>query len=284
VLRSPSSAAQEAREALGARLREIRTEAGLTGRVLAQVAGWHFSKVSKIEHGRQPPSVIDIRAWCKHCDAHDEIPDLIASLHAVEGMWVEWRRMERAGLRQAQQAVRPLYERTRLFRVYSPALVPGIVQTEAYTTAILAAIGRRRDVPDDIAEAVMVRMERQRFLYMADHRFAVLLEESALQSGIGGVDVMICQLGHLITVSSFPNVSLGIIPERPDRDDAWPVEGFWMFDEEQIAVELVSGHLTVTQPREIAMYAQVFAELAEIAVYGAAARSRITAAIDAVGK
>jgi len=85
VLRSPSSAAQEAREALGTRLREIRTEAGLTGRVLAQVAGWHFSKVSKIEHGRQPPSVLDIRAWCKHCDAPDQVPDLIASLHAVEG-------------------------------------------------------------------------------------------------------------------------------------------------------------------------------------------------------
>ena len=93
---------------------------------------------------------------------------------------------------------------------------------------------------------------------------------------------MVGQLGHLITVSSLPNVSLGILPERPDRDDAWPVEGFWIFDEQEIPVELVSGHLTVTQSREIAMYAQVFTELAEIAVYGAAARSRITAAIGAV--
>src|SRR6266498_1674286 len=75
LLRSPSSAAQEAREALGTRLREIRTEAGLTGRVLAQVAGWHFSKVSKIEHGRQPPSVLDIRAWCKHCGNWSRLGD-----------------------------------------------------------------------------------------------------------------------------------------------------------------------------------------------------------------
>jgi transcriptional regulator with XRE-family HTH domain len=47
---------QEARLALGARLREIRLEAGLSARDLAQQAGWHFTKVSKLEHGTRPPS------------------------------------------------------------------------------------------------------------------------------------------------------------------------------------------------------------------------------------
>src|SRR5438270_382096 len=104
-------------------------------------------------------------------------------------------------------------------------------------------------------------------------------QEAALRAGIGGAEMMAGQLGHLITVASLPNVSLGILPDRADRDAAWPVESFWIFDDEQVAVELVSGYLTVTQPREIAMYAQVFAELAELAVYGAAARSLIMAAI-----
>jgi hypothetical protein len=54
-----------------------------------------------------------------------------------------------------------------------------------------------------------------------------------------------------------------------------------MFDDEQVAVELVSGYLTITQPREIAMYAQVFTELA---VYGAAARSMIMATIDGIDR
>jgi len=47
---------QEARHALGARLREIRLDAGLSARELARLAGWHFTKVSKIEHGKQTPS------------------------------------------------------------------------------------------------------------------------------------------------------------------------------------------------------------------------------------
>jgi len=207
----------------------------------------------------------------------------IASLRAVEGMWVEWRRMERSGLRQAQESRQPLYERTQQFRVYASGLLPGLVQTRDYTTAILTAIGRRRGVPDDIADAVAVRMERRQYLYGVDHRFAFLIEEAVLRSGVGGVDVMAAQLCHLLVLTSLPNVSLGIVPFRSNRDSAWIVEGFWMFDDEQVAVELVSGHLTVTQPREIAMYAQAFGELAAIAVYGGAARSLIAGAVEALG-
>ena len=63
----------------------------------------------------------------------------------------------------------------------------------------------------------------------------------------------------------------------------WPVEDFWIFDDRQVNVELVSGWLTLTQLREIAMYAKTFSELAEIAVRGAQARALITAAINARG-
>jgi Domain of unknown function (DUF5753) len=198
-------------------------------------------------------------------------------------MWVEWRRMEQAGLRHAQEAMWPLYQRTRQFRVYTPNLLPGVLQTKAYTSAILAAIRRRRSVPDDIDDAVAVRMERKKILQEPRHRFAFLIEESALIAGVGGAEVMIGQLGHLIELSTVPTLSLGILPARPNRDDAWPVEAFWIFDDEQVQVELISGHLTVTQPREIAMYAQVFAELADAAIYGVAARALIMAAIDAIG-
>lgn len=141
---------------------------------------------------------------------------------------------------------------------------------------------RRRRLPDDIDAAVAVRMERQRFLYEGNHVYAVLMEQTALWSGVGGADVTAGQLGHLVTVSSLPSVRLGIIPTRPDREVAWPIEGFWMFDDNEVAVELVSGHLTVTQPREIEMYAQAFAELSSIAVFGVRARSLIASAISAL--
>ena len=100
---------------------------------------------------------------------------------------------------------------------------------------------------------------------------------------IGNAEVMAGQLGHLIVVASLPSVSLGIIPMGVSRGAGWPVESFTMYDDDQVNVELVSAHLTVTQPREVKEYGRAFAELSAIAVYGAAARTLITAAIDSLG-
>ena len=117
-MQASSSSAQQARQVLADRLRELRVGAGLTARELAVRAGWERTKVSKIEHATRPPSAEAIRVWCQVCGAEDQAPDLIASLRAAEGMWVEWRRMEGTGLNRAQAARLPLYERTRQFRAY----------------------------------------------------------------------------------------------------------------------------------------------------------------------
>ncbi len=262
---------------------EIRQDAGLTGRALAQLCGWHEAKVSRIEHARTAPSPEDIRLWCGHCGVPAEADELIAFLRNVKDMFVEWRRMERTGLKHAQEAVLPLWERTRSFRAYSSWLIPGVVQSGGYTRAALQALAIRRELPDDTEEAAKVRADRLRLLREGDHRFFVVIEESVLRNVIGGVEVMAGQLGHLISVASLPSVSLGIIPMGLPRDAMWPVEDFWIFDEAQVNVELVSGWLTITQPREVAMYGQAFSQLSDIAVHGAKARAIITGAIDALG-
>lgn len=278
---SPSSSAQQARRALAGRLAELCRDAGLTGRDIAEACGWSPSKSSRIMNARTPPSAEDIRAWCRACDAEEQTEDLIASLRTAEGMWVGWRRMERTGLKQAQQARLPLFERTRRFRAYSSWFVPGLLQTYGYTESVLRAVQRRRVTVDDVADAVAVRMERQHVMHESDKRFAFLIEESVLRNGLGGPDVLTGQLSHLLTVGSLPNVSLGVLPMRADRS-RMPVEGFWIFDAGQVNVELVSGHLTITQPSEVAMYAEAFAELADLAVYGDKARALITAALAAL--
>src|SRR5215218_6921889 len=84
----PSSSAQHALELLGSRLRELRVSAGLSGRDLGRLTGWHSSKVSKIEYGRQAPTAAELQAWCLHCGAEMLASELTASLHAVEGMFL----------------------------------------------------------------------------------------------------------------------------------------------------------------------------------------------------
>lgn len=280
---SASSSVQQARQLLADRLQELVKDAGLDGKDLAASCGWHPSKVSRISTAKTQPSEDDIRAWCAACGAQDQTEDLIASLRAVEGMWVSWRRMERAGLRRAQESVRPLFERTRWFRAYSSWLVPGLIQTYSYTEAVLRAVQRRRVPVDDVADAVAVRMERQRVLIEGQRRFAFLVEESVLRNGYGDADTQAEQLERLRSLAEgeLPNVTLGVVPARLERA-RMPVEGFWIYDKAQVSVELVSGYLTITQPSEVKAYADTFATLADMAVYGDKARELLAKARDSL--
>lgn len=189
--------------------------------------------------------------------------------------------MERSGLRRAQKARLPLYERTRQFRAYSCWTIPGLIQTEDYTRTVQRAYQQRRGLRDDVEAAVTARVRRQGVLRRGGHTAAFLIEESVLRNGFGGPLVMRAQLAHLAEITAWPSVSLGIIPASLDRAMADPAEDFWIFDNEQVSVELISGYLTITQPREIVMYAQMFARLAEIAVYGARARDLISSIVPA---
>jgi hypothetical protein len=200
-------------------------------------------------------------------------------------MWTEWRRVERPGLRRVQESVVPLWERTRQFRVYSSALIPGPVQTEAYIRALLTSIRERRpNRVDDIDDAVRVRVDKQYVVSEKDRLFMILLEESVLRHRIGSTDILREQLGHLLTAMALPSVQVGIIPFDADRSPLWPVEMFFMFDDSQVDIELVSGWLRITQPSEVAMYASTFEKLAAMAVYNQEAHTIIKTAIGAAGQ
>ncbi|MFF1819010.1 helix-turn-helix domain-containing protein [Kribbella sp. NPDC058245] len=277
---SQFSSAQSAHQALANRLQEIRLDAGLTARALSAAAGWHEAKTSRIEHAKQRPSEDDLRAWCYVCSVPKLIPEFIAEVRAVNSMWLDWRRAERTGLKQLNVAVRDIYERTRKFRSYCQTMIPGLLQTPQYTTAVLTSVRDRRQVAiDDVAAAVTERVERQHILREGNHTFAFVLEEAALRYQVGGHAVLADQLRHLLDISTLPSVTLGVIPTTVDRSSRWPVEDFYMFDNSQANVELVSGFLTITHPREIAMYAETFTALSSLAAYGAAARRLIMSAL-----
>src|SRR5580692_792048 len=172
---SPSSSVQRARQQLAERLRDIRLDAGLTARALSAAAGWHEAKTSRIESAKQAPGEADMQVWCRVCGADREVPDLIAASRAADSMYVEWRRLNPAGLRRAQESRRPLYQRTGVFKAYCSAVIPGFLQTPGYAAALLSAITAFRGTPDDVHEAVTARMSRNRMLNSGAHRFALLV-------------------------------------------------------------------------------------------------------------
>jgi transcriptional regulator with XRE-family HTH domain len=279
---TPSSSVQAARKAVADRLRDIRKDAGLTGREMAFRCDWHPAKSSRIENAKTPPSDADIRAWCRVCGAEDQTADLIAASRTADSMYIEWRRLHKAGIRGYQESSIPLYERTRQFRVYCSNVVPGLLQTPEYATALLSAISEFQGTPNDAAEAAAARLARSHVIREGDHRFALLVEEAILRYRIGSPEVMAGQLGYLLSVMSLPSVSFGVIPFTATRR-MWTLETFMIFDDSRVEVETLSAAVTITSPGEIGVYVKAFGELADQAVYGAPARTLVTAAIEGLG-
>jgi transcriptional regulator with XRE-family HTH domain len=276
------TSADQARASLGVRLRDVRRDAGLTSTELAGRCGWLSSKVSKIEHGRQTPSEDDLRAWCEHCRALGELPDLIAAVRSIETQFAEWRRIMRGGSRRRQQASKAVYERARLFRIYEPSVVPGLLQTREYAVAILLTFTDFVRAPADAEEGAAARLESQRVLTHGDRRFHMLVGEPALHTNVGGTEVMAGQLEHLLSALRLPRLRLGVIPlDAPYRV---PLNnGFWIMDEALVQFDTYSAELSLTRPDEIALYGRAFERLAALAVYGAEARGIIAGALERLG-
>jgi transcriptional regulator with XRE-family HTH domain len=267
----------EAKGILVARLREIRSAAGITGRDLARQADWHFSKVSKIENNKQLPTEADIRAWCRACDAESHIVDLVANLRNIDSLYTEWRRLEETGLSHVQRSFLPLYERTNQFRIFQHSAIPGLIQTQEYARGHLSLIIGFRDIPDDIESAVSARMAQQKILTSGARRFAFLIGEQALRTPFCEPAAMIEQMDRLIELTRLPQVSLGVVTWRPETR-IWPPENFWIYDSEQVRVDTVPGQIRIKAPGDVVLYEKAFAVLAESALVGEAARERITAA------
>lgn len=280
MITSPSSSAKQEQEALGIRLRELRKDAGLTARALAVATGQHYTRVSKIEHGVQAPSDHDIREWCRACGTADQIPDLLATLRAIESAYLEYRRQSRAGMKRVLGPhTLALYERTKLFRIYEHNVIPGLFQTAEYSAAMLSFWIKFLGAANDLEEAVAARMERQRVMYKGAKRFAVVLEQQALRTWFGSAETQAGQLDRLLAVMSLPNVSIGIVPMMTERV-AVGSTGFWIFDDILVALETPTASIEVTRPQEIELYARMFEALRVPALYGRAARDLITKTID----
>jgi hypothetical protein len=174
-----------------------------------------------------------------------------------------------------------LYRQTTLFRIYEHNVVPGLFQTADYCAAMLGFWIGFLETSNDLADAVDVRMRRQRLVSRAGKRFVVVLEEQALRTWFGDARTQLGQLGRLLTVMSLPRVSIGVIPMMVERA-AVPSAGFWIFDEDLVALETPTASIEVTRPQEIELYARMFEHLQASAVYGQEARSIVSRVIDEI--
>ncbi|WP_024804516.1 helix-turn-helix transcriptional regulator [Nocardia sp. BMG51109] len=268
----------QARAALGARLRELRRDARLSGIDLASACGWHSSKISRIERGKQSPTEDDLARWCDAVGNPAVLDDLVASLRNLRAMYLEWQRTVAAGHAHRQRQSIELEGQTKFIRWWVPDVIPGLLQTEAYARAVLTACIAVTDGRNDLDEALTARMQRQRVLRSGRRRFHMVIGEWALYRTVGDNTVMLGQLDHLSETIAHPCIRLGILPLTAEY--RLPATNFVIYDRTQVLTETVSAELTITRPSEIALHEKTFATLAEQAAYGDEARAMIAAAAE----
>ncbi|MBO0609600.1 helix-turn-helix transcriptional regulator [Myceligenerans salitolerans] len=262
---------REGRTALGARLRDLRRAAGMTGQQLAESLSWARSKVSKIENAHQPPTDEDVRSWCAATNSTDQVESLLAELHTLQTRHQEWERVLRGGMASTQNAVARREEETRLFRGYESGIVPGLLQTPAYATAILERVSRTWG-RTDLEAAVVARMRRQDVLRDPSKQFRFVITEAVLLYNLCSPGDMLGQVDRLREATALPNVRFGIIPfDQPLV--VTPKHPFGIYDDRRVVVETVSALLQLTQAAEVEAYAAAFDALESAAVHGKRARA-----------
>ncbi|MGH3512728.1 MAG: Scr1 family TA system antitoxin-like transcriptional regulator, partial [Pseudonocardiaceae bacterium] len=133
-------------------------------------------------------------------------------------------------------------------------------------------------VPNDVNEAVRVRMQRQEMLYRQDKRFHFILTEAALRNRLCAPEILLGQLDRLISLSTMRNIRFGII-DAATQYVVDPRHGFWIHNQELVVVETYSAELNLRQPQEIELYERIFEHHAAVASYGSSAREIITRVI-----
>ncbi len=135
---------------LGARLRELRERAGISGVEFARRAGWSASTVvSQVEKGRRTITVDHVRLWGRICEAPDRlVTELLAEQANVAGMWLSLREQGRGlGLNARQKlTIGDLFSRVQVARTYQTKVIPGLLQTPEYMTGVLRGVRNDRRI------------------------------------------------------------------------------------------------------------------------------------------
>ncbi|QES45287.1 transcriptional regulator [Streptomyces venezuelae] len=271
---------QQAREALGLRLRDLRVNAPgsrLTGSELAERAGWAQSKVSRLERGQQTATAEDLEAFAKGCGQPEAADELKGMLRSIESRIRPWRRQLAGGHRTVQQVHNREHAAAKLFRGWEPAMVMGILQTPDYARAIFHRYAELQGTPQDAEAAVRARMRRQETLYDSTKRFHIIMWEAALQALICPPSVLAAQLDRLTGAIGLDTVELGIVPLTASLKIP-PATGFWVYDDQRVIVETWHAELWVDEAANVRTYLRTWATLRESAVYGADAHNIINAA------
>ncbi|WP_030662435.1 helix-turn-helix transcriptional regulator [Streptomyces rimosus] len=250
---------------IGQALRELREASGKQAKVVARGAAMSPSKLSKIENGVLAPSVIDVERILAALEVSEEAKvRLMEIARQVATEATAWRIYRRSGLHKHQEEIRAIEASTTLLRLFQPSCIPGLLQTPEYVRGILEGWNLTEDA---LEKMVGARLKRHDVLHHEGRSFHFLITESVLRWEIIGVRSMAMQLDKIISMSRFPNITIGVVPQRGVKPGL-PTSAFVLFDTRLATIEVPHAEITTTEIPDIDLYLDKFRNFERVAVTG----------------
>ena len=228
----------------GRQMRKERQARGWSIHEFARQTGLNAGHLSRIENGKRPPTekvatACDI-AFPERKGWFAEYYEELRGWSEVPAAFRDWSELE---------------EKSGSLRAWMPGILHGLLQTEDYAKALIAA------VPETTAETAAARlanrMERQRrvLLREAPPRLWFVVDELSLYRCVGGAQVMSDQLARLREAALMPKLTLQVLPAIAHNANASEII---IADDMAAYAEHVAGGYVFTDEQTVSALVQRF--------------------------
>jgi transcriptional regulator with XRE-family HTH domain len=260
MVRGPSPTVRRRR--LAAELRRLRESAELTIDEVGEKLECSASKISRIETGHVGVTPRDVRDMLEVYGIEDDGREALVQLAREarkKGWWHAYNEVFTGSFVGLETDASSLHTHQAL-------LVPGLLQTEGYTRAVIRAI--RPDVTEsDMERRVAARVVRQRLLTDAHPpEYWAVIDEAALRRKVGGPEIMRAQLERLVELAALPHVTLQVVPfsagAHAGMEAPFLILGFpEQADPDVVYVENTTSGVYLEQPSDVHRYTLMFDHL-----------------------
>lgn len=270
---------------LAGELRALRQAAGLTREDTAEQTNINSATLYRIETAKARPQKRTLLALLDKYGVTDPARRAALVELSKQATQLGWLQAYESELPEEYTTYISFESEARSVRNYESLFVPGLLQTEGYTRAVVTA-----SLPSasemEVQQRVETRTQRQASITKGDPlKLWVIVDEAVLHREVGGPQVMAEQLRHLADMAARPHITFQVLPYKvgahPGMHGAFAVMDFPdAADPELVYIENMAGALYLEKEADVRRYAEMFDQLRAAALNPADSRRLVARLAD----
>lgn len=270
---------------LAGELRGLRQAAGLTREDAAEQTNINSATLYRIETAKARPQRRTLLTLLDQYGVTDPARRAALVELSKQATQLGWLQAFESELPEEYTTYISFESEARSVRNYESLFVPGLLQTEGYTRAVVtASLPSASD--EEIQQRVETRTQRQASITKDDPlKLWAIVDEAVLHREVGGAEVMADQLRHLLEMTRQPHITFQVLPYQvgahPGMHGAFAVMDFPdAADPELVYIENMAGALYLEKEADIRRYTEMFDQLRAAALNVADSRKLVGRLID----